>query len=158
MKDFLCLSCCYRWSISLQRKTTVLKSSGWSVVIDGQIPLKEFKPWYFPTYLPSLDKIKSDVVRIGFNPAPSVHGATLFTGYLEVHPSGVGPSKSLIRAAPRFLSATFMVNTLGRFTRFPFGQLPLNRVRGLIRSNKICHKKKYKCWTPIFFPFAETCL
>lgn len=26
MKDFLCLSCCYRWSISLQRKTTVLKS------------------------------------------------------------------------------------------------------------------------------------
>lgn len=27
MKDFLCLSCCYRWS---QRKTTVLKSSGWS--------------------------------------------------------------------------------------------------------------------------------
>lgn len=121
------------------------------------IALKLLRP-SLPTYLPSLDKIKSDVVRIGFNPAPSVHGATLFTGYLEVHPSGVGPSKSLIRAAPRFLSATFMVNTLGRFTRFPFGQLPLNRVRGLIRSNKICHKKKFKLRTPIFFPFAETCL
>lgn len=37
-----------------------------------------------------------------FNPAPSVPGATLFTGSFEVCPSGVGTSHFVIRAAPRF--------------------------------------------------------
>jgi len=38
----------------------------------------------------------------GFNPVPSVPGATQFTGSLEVCPSGFGTSPFLIRAAPRF--------------------------------------------------------
>ncbi|KAK8499183.1 hypothetical protein V6N12_076033 [Hibiscus sabdariffa] len=50
-----------------------------------------------PTYLPSLDRIKSFVVRKGFNPAPSVPGPVYRIQRLEVCPSGVGISKSFLK-------------------------------------------------------------
>ncbi|KAK8610025.1 hypothetical protein V6N13_026569 [Hibiscus sabdariffa] len=50
-----------------------------------------------PTYLPSLDRIKSFVVRKGFNPAPSAPGPVYRMQRLEVCPSGVGILKSFLK-------------------------------------------------------------
>lgn len=47
MKDFLCLSCCYRWTISLQRKTTKVKWLELQVVIDGHL-LRNNRPMAAP--------------------------------------------------------------------------------------------------------------
>lgn len=62
------------------------------------------------TSSPPFSNISLAINREGFNPAPSVPGATLFTGSLEVCPSGVGTSHFVIRAAPQFFECHFHNN------------------------------------------------
>lgn len=94
------------------------------VFFDSQAGIEPASPVAFPAHFPLLCYCESQfLVRVhlgfgyrgtrkmivgtsqrfatgknGFNPAPSVPGATLFTGSLEVCPSGVGPSYFFIRA------------------------------------------------------------
>lgn len=97
----------------------------------------------------------------GFNPAPSVPGATLFAGSLEVCPSGGGPSKYFNTAAPRFpfLNATWKAG-LAQAMR-PSAPLPIPFPRKqprLLAMRKACLSVRERCpalFTVLLWPLSR---
>lgn len=88
----------------------------------------------------------------GFNPAPSVPGATLFTGSLEVCPSGVGTSHFVIRAAPRFSECHLHNNKQAAYP-LSFRSAAPQPLQGTYQSKSTMTLK-----TPILIPFFQTSL